>query len=98
MARDLRYLPRRELAVDVLGERLAALGEALDFLGDVGGRVVLREAQLLDAVLKLRDGLLELEEGGLHRVGADSTPSARRRLRRGCGRRPCRRRGPGRRA
>ena len=66
MARDLRDLPRRELAVDVLGERLAALGEALDLVGDVDRRVVLHEAQLLDAGLELRDGLLELEEGGLH--------------------------------
>src|SRR4051812_20150947 len=69
MARDLRDLPRRELAVDVLGEGVAALGEALDFVGDIGRRVVLHKAQFLDAVLKLRDGLLELEEGRLHRAG-----------------------------
>ena len=73
MARHLRHLPRRKLAVDVLGERLAALGEALDLVGDIDRRVVLDEAQLLDAGLELRDRLLELEEGGLHRR-RDSSP------------------------
>src|SRR6202008_391752 len=46
--------------------RLAALGEALDLVGDVHRRVVLHEAQLLDAGLELRNRLLELEEGGFH--------------------------------
>ena len=66
MARDLRHLPGSQLAVDVLGERLAALGEALDLVRDVDRRVVLHEAQFLDAGLELRDRLLELEEGGFH--------------------------------
>src|SRR6266850_3982315 len=66
VSRHLRHLPRRELAVDVLGEALAALGEALDLVGDVGRRVVLHVAQLVDFGFQLGDRLLELEEGGLH--------------------------------
>src|SRR3954463_12501939 len=66
MARNLRHLPGRQLAVDVLGERLAALREPLDLLGDVDRRVVLYIAQFLDTLLELRDRLLELEEGRLH--------------------------------
>src|SRR6267378_4342551 len=66
MARHLRHLPRRELAVDVLGERCAALGEALDLFRDVDRRVVLHVAQLLDASLELRDRLLAFQESGLH--------------------------------
>src|SRR5205085_804130 len=58
--------PGIELAVDILGERLAALGEALDLFGDVDRRIVLHVAQLLDTGFELRDRLLELEEGGLH--------------------------------
>jgi len=66
MARDLRHLPGRELGVDLLGERLALLRQALDLLGDVDRGVVLHEAQFLDALLELGDRLLEFEEGGLH--------------------------------
>src|SRR5437899_12175134 len=67
MARDLRHLPGRQLAVDVLGERLAALGEPLDLLRDVDRGIVGHVAQLLDALLQLGDRLLEFEERGLHR-------------------------------
>src|SRR3954467_10747087 len=66
MPRHLRNLPRRELAVDFLGERLAALGKALDLLRDVHRRIVLDEAQLLDAVLQLRHRLLEIQESCFH--------------------------------
>src|SRR6185295_12419369 len=68
VARHLRHLPGRELAVDVFGERLAALRQTLDFRRDVDRRIVLRETQLLDLGLELRDRLLEFEEGGLHRA------------------------------
>src|SRR5258708_16763034 len=68
MARNLRHLPGSEIAVDLLRKHLAALGKALDLLRDVDRRVVLREAQFFDAVLELRDGLLELEEGSFHGV------------------------------
>src|SRR2546426_8243398 len=67
MARHLRHLPGRQLAVDVLGKRLAALGEPLDLLRDVDRGVVRHVAQLLDALLELGDRLLEFEERGLHR-------------------------------
>src|SRR5207244_12156484 len=67
MASDLRHLPGRQLAVDVLGEGLAALGEPLDLLGDVDRGIVRHVAQLLDALLQLGDRLLEFEERGLHR-------------------------------
>jgi len=55
MPRHLSDLPRRELSIDLLGERGALFLQALDFLGDVGRRVVLRKAQLLDFRLELGD-------------------------------------------
>ena len=66
MPRDLRDLPRRELRVDLLGERLAALLQARDLLGDVDRGVVLHETQLVDPRLELGDRLLEFEKGGFH--------------------------------
>jgi len=78
VARDLGDLPGGELAVDVLGELAALLRQPLDLLRDVDGAVVLDEAQLLDLLLEFRDGLFEVEEGGLHEgragdgVGNDS--------------------------
>src|SRR6266853_1481047 len=66
MPRHLSDLPRRELSVDLLGKRGALFLQALDFLGDVGRRVVLREAQLLDFRLQLGDRLLEIEKRRLH--------------------------------
>src|SRR5579859_3615121 len=105
MAGDLRHLPRRELAVDVFGERLAALREPLDLFRDVDGRIVLHVAQFLDAGFELRDGLLELEECRLHEVsillGPDrasargtrwppsATVASPRRGAAWCGARPC---------
>jgi hypothetical protein len=66
MARDLRDLPRRQLRVDLLRERLALLLQARDLLGDVDRRVILHEAQLVDPGLQLGDRLLEIEKGGFH--------------------------------
>ena len=42
------------------------LVQALDLLGDVHRRVVLRVAQLLDAPFQFGDRLLEVEENGFH--------------------------------
>src|SRR5207245_1982799 len=67
MPRHLSDLPRRELSVDLLGERGALFLQALDLLGDVGRRVLLREAQLLDFRLELGDRLLELQKRRFHR-------------------------------
>jgi len=58
----LSDLPRRELSIDIFGKRGALFLQALDFLGDVGRRVVLREAQLLDFRLELGDRVLEIEK------------------------------------
>src|SRR5712691_12275770 len=67
MARHQSHLPRRELCVDFLGERRALFLQALDFLGNVDRRVVLRVAQLFDFRLELGDRLLEIEERRFHR-------------------------------
>src|SRR6267378_2665020 len=67
VSRHLSDLPRGELSIDLLGERGALFLQALDFLGDVGRRVVLREAQLLDFRLELGDRLLEIEKRRFHR-------------------------------
>jgi hypothetical protein len=69
MTRDLRDLPRAELAVDVAGEGLTFFLEPRDLLGNVDGRIVLDEAQLFDLGFELRHGLLEIEEGRFHRSG-----------------------------
>src|SRR5262249_13692366 len=66
MARDLRDLPCVELAVNLLGERLAFLLEPRDLFGDVQRRIVLDETQLVDLRLELGDRLLEIQEGRLH--------------------------------
>src|SRR6266571_1819026 len=66
-ASRLSDLPGRELSIDLLSERGALCLQALDFLGDVGRRVVLREAQLLDFRLQLGDRLLEIEKRRFHR-------------------------------
>jgi hypothetical protein len=66
VACHLRNLPRMQLAVDLLGERVALLLQPADLLGDVQRRVVLHVAQLLDLRLQLGDGLLELEKSMLH--------------------------------
>src|SRR5262245_10723665 len=66
VARHQRDLPRAELAVDFLGERLAFLLELRDLRRDVERGVVLHEAQLLDLGLELGDRLLEFQEGVFH--------------------------------
>jgi phytoene/squalene synthetase len=62
VARHLRDLPRAELAVDLLGQRLAFLLQLRDLRRDIDRGVVLYEAQLLDLGLELRDWLLEIEK------------------------------------
>jgi len=54
MARDLRHLLGRQLAVDVLGERLAALGEPLISSEMSTAGSVRHVAQLLDALAPAR--------------------------------------------
>ena len=65
VARDLRHLPRRELGVDILGQLLALLGQAVDLLRDVDGRVVLYETQLFNFGVEFGDRLLKIEESCL---------------------------------
>ena len=67
MARDLRDLPRGQLAVDLLGELLALLVQPRDLVGDVDRRILVHVAQLVDLRLQLGDRLLEIEERLLHR-------------------------------
>ena len=76
MARDLRDLPRRELAVDLLGELLALLLQPADLVGDVDRRVLVDVAQLVDLRLQLGDRLLEIEKGLLHGDGRADAGSA----------------------
>ena len=66
VAGDQRALPRRELGVDVLGQRLALDFEPGDFLGDIDRGVVLDEAKFLDLRLQFRDRLLEIQKGCFH--------------------------------
>src|SRR5439155_6728939 len=53
--------------VDLLGELLALLLQAIDLVGDVDRRVLMDVAQLVDLALELGNRLLEVEEGLLHR-------------------------------
>jgi hypothetical protein len=48
MTRDLGYLPGRELGVEVFGELLTFLREAVDLFADIDGGVFLNETQLFD--------------------------------------------------
>ena len=66
VTRHLRDLPRVQLAVDFLRQRLALLLQARDLLGDVERGIVLHEAQLLDLGLELGDRLLEIEKCRFH--------------------------------
>ena len=85
MPRHLGDLPRGELAVDLLRELLALLGEPRDLVGDVDRGVLVHEAQLVDLLLQLGDRLFEFEKGLLHGAAAlggagahDSARPARR--------------------
>ena len=62
MARDLRHLPRRQARVDVLGELLALLAEAVDLFGDVDRGFGLHVTQFFDLGFELGDRRLEVEE------------------------------------
>ena len=83
MARDLRDLPRRELAVDFLGELLAFFLQPRDLVGNVHRRVLVHVTQFLDLLLQFGDRLFEFEERLLHvgasAVGAGAHDSASRR-------------------
>jgi hypothetical protein len=81
MARDLRDLPRAQLAVDLARERLTLLLQPPDLFGDVDGGIVLHVAQLVDFRFELRDRLFEFEEGHFH-GGSNLTNNRRRRSRR----------------
>ena len=62
VARHLGNLPRRKLAVDILGQRLALALEAGDLLGNIDCRIVLNEPKLFDLRFKFGDRLLKIEE------------------------------------
>jgi len=62
MACYLRHLPGRQAGVDVFGELLALLRQAVDLVGDIDGRLALHISQLVDLGLKFGNGLLELQE------------------------------------
>ena len=66
MTRDEGDLPRRELAVDVLGQGLALDFQAADLFRDIHRRIVLDEAQLLDLGFQLGHRLFEFEKGRFH--------------------------------
>jgi len=53
-------LPRRQLGVDILGQRQALGLEPADLLGNIDSGVVLNEAELLYFFLELGDRLLEV--------------------------------------
>jgi len=63
MARDLGDLPGREAAIDVLGQLQALLGELPDLFGNVDRALAVHVAQFLDFGFKLRNRLLEIQEG-----------------------------------
>ena len=66
MARDLRNLPSRQLAVDLFGKELALFRQPRDLVGNIDGRILVDVAELVDLLLKLGDRLLEVEKGLLH--------------------------------
>ncbi|CUJ22821.1 Uncharacterised protein [Achromobacter sp. 2789STDY5608633] len=68
VAGDQRRLPRRELGVDFLGQRLALLLQTSDLVGDVHRRIGLHIAQLLDLVLKLGERLFKFQKCIAHVV------------------------------
>ena len=85
MARDLGNLPRAELGVEILGQRLALALEPLDLVGDVDRGIVLHETQLVDFFLEFGDRRFEIKKGGFHpglsksKMSAIVTPARQRR-------------------
>jgi hypothetical protein len=53
MPRDLRNLPRSELGVDLLGQRLALLLKLGDLFGDIDRSIVLRRTQRFDLAFEV---------------------------------------------
>ena len=66
----LRDLPRGQFRVDLLGQQLTLLGQAVDLVGNVDRRILVHIAQLVDLGLQVGDRLLEVEESVLQRQGA----------------------------
>jgi hypothetical protein len=66
MACDLGDLPRGELRVNVLGERLSLDFETADFFRNVYGRFVLRETKLFDLRFQLGNRLFKFEKCRFH--------------------------------
>jgi hypothetical protein len=62
VAGNLGDLPGCEVAVDVLGELLALVGQLFDLGRDVNRRLGLHIAQLFDLAFELGDRLFEIEE------------------------------------
>ena len=67
MARHHRDLPCIQLGVDILGQRIAFLLQAADFLRNIHRRIVLHIPQLFDLRFKFGDRLLEIEKGCFQR-------------------------------
>jgi len=79
MARDHCHLPRRELGVGVLQQRVALLLQPLHLFGDVDRRIFLCEAQRLDFLFEVGHRLLEVEKCGLHQYSTGSGSRLRHR-------------------
>src|SRR5512140_3428491 len=62
MACDLGDLPRRQIAVDILGQLLALLAELIDLLGDVDRRFGLHVSEFFDLGFEFRDRVFEIQE------------------------------------
>ena len=62
VAGDLRDLPRRQLGVNIFGERLALLREFADLGRNIDGGVVLDVTQLLDLGFEFCNRLLKIQE------------------------------------
>jgi len=79
---DLGDLPRRQVAVDVLGELLALLAELIDFFRNVDRRFGLHITQFFDLGFEFSNGLLEVEEGSFRQrlllfISIDCPPARR---------------------
>jgi hypothetical protein len=71
VARHQGALPRRQLAVDVLGEAIVLLLQAGDLFGDIHRRIVLHEAQFFDLRLEFGNRLFKIQERGFHQGSSD---------------------------
>ena len=66
MARQLRDLPRRQVAEDLRGAHAQLVLQRVDFGVDVDRRAVAGVAEFLDLGFQVGDGLLEVEVVRVH--------------------------------